>query len=216
MKKFVSYIILGLISLSSLPSADAAGYTEALYLCDLGIKNSNSLNQQGVDFVQYSQMGRNLNVSAGTEFTSALSMATQANSSFDRWDENTGLDNVSINLESELYGVEYYLEYCYKWDRIMPSDNINYDVTFFTNLPNAVAHTIPNIVTNCSIKANNGNIIDTPVSSSFVSTNTITTDSTSMRCTIRINFKEDSFFTARPHNGGLVGVDPNITVKVRP
>lgn len=193
-----------------------AGYTENLYLCDMGIKNVNFSNALGVDFIQYSQNGRTLNLSASSNYTTALDQALRLNPSFDRWNPLTGINDVSIDLGSDYFGAQYYLEYCYTWDRTLPTDNINYDVTFTSSLPNAVPFTQMGVDTNCSLMANNGAVINTQVAQSFTATNYLSTDFTSMRCTIRLTFTEDSFFIKRPHNGNALGIDPNVTTRVSP
>jgi hypothetical protein len=216
MKKLVSIAIISLISAFFGAPAMAVGYVENLYLCDLGIMNSNSYNKLGVDYIHYFQNDKNLGVSASSRFSSALNNATNLDSHFDRWDPLTGINDVSINLESDFYGAEYYLEYCYTWDRTLPSDNLNYDIKFTTSLPSAVPSTQLSVDTNCSLKANNGVVANTSISDSAIVINTMTTDFSSMRCTIKLNFKEDIYLKTRPHNGDLVGVDPHITVKVTP
>lgn len=215
MNNFAMIIIIALISVITEMSAEA-GYTENLYLCDLGIMSINNSNQLGVDFIQYTQNGKTLSVSTSTHFSTALNVATILNPSFDRWNPTTGINDVSINLESDFYGSQYYLEYCYTWDRILPSDNLNYEVTFTSRLSTVVPFTQLSADTNCSLKANNGTVINTSVSQSFIATNSITTDFSSMRCTIKLSFKENLNFIARPHNGDDLGINPNITVRVSP
>ena len=211
---FAQIIVIKLItSLVAFP-AFAGGFTESLYLCDLGIMNSNNLSQKGVDFIQYQEEGKAFDISATQNFSSALTNATNLNSSYDRWNLTNGIENVSINLQSDFYGAQYYLEYCYKWDRVLPSDNFNYNVTFITSLPVAVPNTQFSVDTKCSQKNLSGAVIDTPNSQSTITTNTVTTDFASMRCTVRLNFKENPYFTPRPHNGGLLDINPNITVRV--
>jgi hypothetical protein len=213
MKKSILIIIFtNFLAITAL----ATGYTENLYLCDLGIINSNSTNQLGVDFIQYTQNEKTLSVSAQTTYSTALNKSTRINPAFDRWTPANGLNDISINMESDFYGSQYYLEYCYTWDRTAPSDNINYDVTFISSLPTAVPFTQMSVDTNCSIKANDGAVINTETSKTPVTNNLLTTDLVGMRCTIKLNFKEDSFFIARPHNGDYLGINPNITVKVNP
>lgn len=216
MNKLFKLAIISLTSILFITNSMAAGYTEKLYLCDLGIKSSNSSNQLGVDFIQYKQLEKTLSVTASNQFSTALSVAMGLNSGFDRWNPSTGINDVSINLESDFYGSEYYLEYCYTWDRILPTDNLNYDVTFITSLSNAIPFTQVGVDTRCSIKANNGSIMNTSTLQSPTAKNLITTDFSSMRCTIKFNLKEDSYFIVRPHNGDFIGIDPNISVRVSP
>jgi hypothetical protein len=216
MKKYSNYLFINLITMFIAMPSFAGGYTENLYLCDLGMKSSNIFNERGVDFIQYVQNGRNLSVNATPVLSSALSLATNNNSLFDRWSSLNGITDVSINLESDFYGTQYFLEYCYTWDRVLPTDNINYDVTFISSLVSTITSTQFSVDTRCSIMANNGAVVNTLNSNSFVTTNLLSIDFSSMRCTIRLNFKEDTFSISRPHNGGLLNIDPNITVRVSP
>jgi hypothetical protein len=213
MKRLITMIIIYLITILQ---AFASGYAENIYLCDLGILNSNSANERGVDFIQYTTNGRNLSVSSASYLSTALNASLNLNPSFDRWNTANGIDDVSINLESDYLGAQYFLEYCYTWDRILPTDNLNYDVTFITTLPASVPYTQFSVDTKCSLMANNGAVVNTEILQSSIATNSLSTDFSSMRCTVRLNFKEDSFFTARPHNGGLLNIDPQVTVKVSP
>jgi hypothetical protein len=210
------FILLIIFTIQFFNFAYADGYGHDLYLCDLGIKNANSLNQFGVDFIQYFQNAQLRNVFSTNEFSTVLAQNIRNNSSFDRWSSTNAIENVSINLESDFYGSQYFLEYCYNWERIMPTDNLNYEVSFLTMLRSPISNTQFSVDTICSLMANNGVVTNEVNMQSNQATLFLSTDYKSMRCTIKLNFKEDISFATRPHNGGDLNIDPVINVKVNP
>ena len=213
MKNHTKVNIVFLSTVFALSSAFAAGYSENLYLCDLGIISSNTLNERGVDFIQYSLNAQTSSVSAYLSYSTALTNALNLDAAFDRWNPANGIENVSINLESDYYGTQYFLEYCYTWDRLAPVDNTYYDVNFSASLPTVIPFTNFTADTKCSLMDSNAAVTNVAVLQSLTATVPLTSDFISMRCTIRLNFTESAGFTARPHNGGLLDIDPGVTVK---
>lgn len=193
-----------------------ASYSHNLTLCDLGLRNGNSFNQLGVDFIQYSLAGRVTSVTAGANFSSAVNQELSGNSLYNQWDINNGISDVSMNLGSDYFGTEYYLQYCYTFDRQLPNDNITYEVTTLSSMPVNVPETLWTSDTTCSLKYSNGVIINSQSLNASNVTNLITTDIVSARCTIKLNFTESSYFKLRPHSGDPLSIDPSVIVRVAP
>ncbi len=195
-----------------------ASYTENLFLCDLGIMNSNTSNQLGVDSIQYTQFGKTMSLSALSTslFTSQLEAAKNFNGAYDRWDASIGMTDIFVNLDSDFYGSRYYLEYCYTWNRAVPSDNLNYEIKFSASLPIELPSTRVSVDTKCSMLGSKGDVVSNEYLQSFKATNTLSTDVVSMRCTVRLNFVEDSFTKSRPHDGSAFQLDPNVSIEVSP
>lgn len=215
-------ILIGLIFIFHTFLSFAVDYTENLYLCDLGIKNSNTSNQLGVDFIEYFQSNRNLSVNAGINFNTASNYIQNYDPAFSLWLPNYAIDNASINLETDFYGSQYFLQYCYTWDRTIPPNNngtsisstpMSYNVTFNTSIMGPIPMTQVSGVTDCSILSSAG-YVNQVTSQTLDVINSLSSDSISMRCTIKINFIEDTFGGMRPHNGGVVDINPIVNVSV--
>jgi len=197
-------------------SSFANGYSQNIYLCDMGIRNLNHSNNSGVNYMEYLQNGNSQVIQENTNWTSALDRASQLILNYDRWNPAFSIDNISVNLGSDFYGAQYYLEYCYSWDRQAPMDSIQYAITFTPTLKANIPNTEMQTDTKCSIKFKDGHVVDSDSPQSDYVQTLLEDGKVSMRCTIRLTFKEATGNIQRPHNNDLGEVNPQINVKVEP
>lgn len=212
------YLLFVLLAQIALPSASfASGYTENLFLCDMGIMNPDRSNTRGVDYVEYLQNERSNMIHGSYAWSTAIDIAKTKIQNYERWNPAFGINDVSFNLDSEFYGTEYYLEYCYTWDRVLPLDPILYTLTFTSELPIEIPHTQFETSSTCSIKSEDGHSTE---NTKYPQTPEIeimlNPDQVSMRCTIRLSFKELTGNIYRPHNQDLGAIDPKVQIKVEP
>lgn len=215
MKSIICLIVFAFTSVMTI-AATTPAYTESLYLCDLGIKNANTTNQLGVDFIEYTQVGRNEEVGSGINFVTASNLISAIDPLFNLWSSNYGITNVSIDLESDNFGSQYYLQYCYNWIRNTAKSNNNgsYKVNFTTTLPTTITNTQASGVTDCSIISTKG-VVTQVTTKGLTALSSLSGNSASMRCTIKINYIEDILAGARPHNGDAIDINPVVKVSVQ-
>ena len=209
-------ILAVLVQLFLSSTSFALGYTHNIYLCDVGMMNSDFSNSRGVDYVEYTQNGQVQRVGANTAWTSAFQRAPQQIMGYDRWNPSFGIEEVTFALNSDYYGTQYYLEYCYMWDRQAPFDAVQYSTLFTPTLYAPIPNTTMTVDTKCSIQFKNGSVIDNDSPQTPVVETLLDENKTSMRCTIRLTFKETATNIQRPHNSDLSAVNPQIKVKVDP
>lgn len=206
--------LLSMLALTAGADALAGGYTQDLFLCDVGIRSPGTAAALGVDYLTYKFKDKRLTLMGGMTLSSAVKAATDP---YDRWDTNNQLKDVDLNLESDYYGTMYYLEYCYKWERVLPSDSVVYAVTLMLAQPSVpITHTNIAVTTTCVTKTAAGAFL-TQNASDWVPVYTqLGTDMNAVRCTVRFTFNEVADGSRRPHSLDYENDSPQISVKVEP
>lgn len=219
------------VGISGVSLAHAETYTHQIYLCDMGMMNPGTTGSRGVDYMEYMQNGRKETVLATPAWSSAAVIAGQKILGFDRWNSAYAINDVGFNLESDFYGSQYYLEYCYMWDRDPHAPGtpgggnytIQYSFVVSAEIPVQIINTAINMNSKCDVQNKNHKVRSSEFLQTPLFQELLEPDEVSMRCTIRLTFKEETVgLLLRPHNNVVDGavqpetLDPQIKIKVTP
>ena len=196
-------------------SAWAAGYIHDAFVCDVGIRNPDRTNRLGVDSVGFTRAGRTQSVAGTPEGVSAVLSAIEK---YDRWDSANALTEVAVNLGSDFFGSEYFVEFCYRWDRMAPVDATDYTIDLSLLLNAVPQHVNVNADTNCLLQNKNGSTVNRRVPGAERVQIAVGADFVNLRCGIRFTFTEVKDGSRRPHQISTTGLEsePQIKVKVEP
>ena len=215
----VCKVALGLM-LSGATNALAVGYQEELFLCDLGIRNPDTSNSLGVNLIRFRRGERPRTLRASPVLTSAYATSPEV---YDRWVQGNALTDVEFDLGADYYGSEYFLEFCYKWERTVPADRVDYSVILNLTpgsglgygLGSGMSNTRLGVDTTCVAKDNAGVFFTQNFKGSLQPATILGPDKVALRCIVRFSYVETNEGVRRPHSLEY-DIDPIIVVKVEP